>query len=114
MIPSFGIFSHEYLPNIRYSISRNIPRRISIECVYQTLYIRNIHSIFSDYMDIPLRKLRLKEYSIDIRCYLGFNLFSFLSLAEGYIEESLNNKVEVANKIFTVQNIQHNNPITAC
>lgn len=34
------------------------------------------------------------------------------NVAEGYIEESLNNKVEVANKIFTVQNIQQNDPTT--
>lgn len=35
------------------------------------------------------------------------------NVAEGYIEESLNNKVEVANKIFTVQNIQQNNPTSS-
>lgn len=34
------------------------------------------------------------------------------SNSEGYIEDSLNNKVEVANKIFKVQNVQQNNPTT--
>lgn len=36
------------------------------------------------------------------------------NVAEGYIEESLNNKVEVANKIFTVENILQNNPSSSC